>query len=128
MQNTFRVGDKVKIEECFYSTLNHNGKTGVITAVNSSTATVRMDGSKNSCDARKVSSAPGIMTKLKTLAKKMFDADTKVMVEAGYLTECLELTESGKEVIFTQFLLVPANKKAVADEAREVLKEQKESK
>jgi hypothetical protein len=71
-------------------------------------------------------SGRSMMTTLKTLAKKMFDADTKAMVEAGYLDQCLAVTEAGKDVIFTQFLL--ANKKLIADEARAKIKEEQDQK
>lgn len=62
--------------------------------------------------------------KLKTLAKKILDADTRALIKAGIIGEDLELTNDGIKFVLSQYLL--ENKTSVAKEARKKLKEDKE--
>lgn len=63
------------------------------------------------------------MRTLSTLAKKMFDADTKALVEAGVLDECLGISDD----TFVLSYLVNLHKKELAVLAREQLAEDKEA-
>lgn len=67
----------------------------------------------------------GTMPYLSNIAKKLLDADTKVLVKAGYLDSELELTEQGAaELIEILFL---ANKPAMVASAKAKIKEAKEN-
>ncbi len=62
---------------------------------------------------------------LSTIAKRLFDADTKVLIEAGYLNNELKLTSLGQLALIQEYffnggkekLVVRANEK-VAEEAK----------
>jgi len=61
---------------------------------------------------------------LSIIAKKLFDADTRVLVKAGILDTDLSITEDG--VDFVLEFLVTSFKKELADEAKKLIKEQKD--
>lgn len=63
------------------------------------------------------------MSTLAKIAKKLLDADTKVLVEAGYLDSELELTDEGEDQLLTMLFLT--YKEELATEARKQLKDAK---
>jgi len=70
----------------------------------------------------KISSAQSFMQTLNILAKKLLDADTKALVKAGVLDDCLKV----KDTEFILSFLVNLYKKDLAAEARALLKEQED--
>lgn len=64
------------------------------------------------------------MEKLTTLAKKIFDADTRLFIKAGILGKDLEVTEEGINFLLAQYL--SDNKAALAKEAKKLVDERKE--
>lgn len=59
---------------------------------------------------------------MNTFKKALLSADTKTLIKAGYMyDESLTLTHDGKEAL--NFILFEANKKALIDSAKEVIKE-----
>lgn len=60
---------------------------------------------------------------LSKIAKKLLDADTKVLVKVGWLDSELDVTEEGESEIFS--FLMGLYKKELATEARKELKENK---
>ena len=64
------------------------------------------------------------MRKLKTLARKLLDKDTRDLIKAGILNDCLEVEDQD----FVLNFMVDKFKKEMAEEARIMLKEAKEDK
>jgi hypothetical protein len=67
---------------------------------------------------------PGKKMRLTTLAKKLFDSDTRAFIKAGILDESLEITTQGTKFLLAQYLT--NNKKELAKEARKKIREDKE--
>lgn len=70
--------------------------------------------------------AKNVMQKLNILAKKFLDPETKTLVKAGILSNCLEVTAEGQAFINT--FIMGEFKTKIAAAAKELLKEQKEEK
>jgi len=70
----------------------------------------------------RITSARSFMQTLNILAKKLLDADTKALVKAGVLDDCLKV----KDTEFILSFLVNQYKKELAAEARASLKEQED--
>jgi hypothetical protein len=68
-------------------------------------------------------SAQSPMKKLSILARKLLDADVRALIEVGWLTEELDITEEGIKQVAADILL--DNKEAFAKDARRELKEAK---
>ena len=66
---------------------------------------------------------PSKTMKLTTLAKKLFDSDTRAFIKAGILDESLEITTQGTKFLLAQYLT--NNKKELAKEARKKIREDK---
>lgn len=63
---------------------------------------------------------------LSTLAKKMFDAETKTLIKAGLLNSNLELTSEGRDEL--NAILFLENKKALVERAKDIIKDRKDDK
>lgn len=67
-----------------------------------------------------------IMNTVSRIAEKAFSADTKALIEAGYLDKSLELTGYGRDVL--ESVVFEANKAALVEAAKEEIKEAKAKK
>ena len=147
--STFKVGDKLTLKDVTIhagcgnlQTRIQYGSTAYIVVTNIDgdgeidewegfKADGSRDGRPDDCCAldrlqnlkRYGSAKGGIMAQLTQLAKRTFDADTKALIEVGFLDQCLELTQAGKDFVLAQY--VGDNKKALADEARKIIAENK---
>lgn len=77
------------------------------------------------CEAsslKKIGTKKSFMKKLTTIFKKLVDADTAALVQAGYLNEDLELTSDGASELQTISFI--ANKAALVDAAKAKLAEE----
>ena len=74
---------------------------------------------------KKYKTKGGAMPYLSKIAKKLLDADTKVLVKAGYLDSELDLTEEGAAELME--VLFMANKPAMVAAAKAKIKEAKEN-
>lgn len=63
------------------------------------------------------------MTKLNNMMKRLLDADTKKLIQAGLINGDLLLTEEGKQAIFA--IILEANKKELVKLAEEIIEEEK---
>lgn len=63
------------------------------------------------------------MTKMSSIMKRILDADTRKLVEAGLLTKDLELTSEGKEALVS--LMFEQNKADLVKIAEDILSEEK---
>lgn len=61
--------------------------------------------------------------KLTTIAKRLFDADTKKLVKANLLTKDLELTEDGRAELWA--IIFQTNKEELVKVAGEILEQRK---
>lgn len=75
---------------------------------------------------KKTGTKTSFMKKITTLFKKLVDADTAVLVKAGYLNNELELTREGEEELMTICFI--ANKTALVDAAKAKAAEEDASK
>jgi hypothetical protein len=67
-----------------------------------------------------------IMTTVNNFAKKLLDKKTRTLINAGYMTRCIELTHEGKEAMW--LILFEAHKEELVKMADEVIKEREEDK
>lgn len=65
------------------------------------------------------------MTRISATAKKLFDADTKTLIKAGYLDNCLNVTQEGRDAMWP--ILMDAHKKDLVAAAKEQFAEEKEA-
>lgn len=66
-----------------------------------------------------------LMTRISATAKKLFDADTKTLIKAGYLDNCLNVTQEGRDAMWP--ILMDAHKKDLVAAAKEQFAEEKEA-
>lgn len=64
------------------------------------------------------------MKKLNAMMKKLLDADTQKLVKAGFINGDLELTQQGKDALWS--ILFAANKAELVKLADEVIAEEKD--
>lgn len=65
-----------------------------------------------------------LITRMKAIAKRLLDADTKALIEAGYIDDSLNLTQDGREAL--DAILFGANKPALVEQAKKEIEEKKE--
>lgn len=66
------------------------------------------------------------MSQVSPMAENLLDADTKALVEAGMVDECLNLTSKGRDAL--QALVFVAHKEAMVKQAKAEIKEAKSKK
>lgn len=121
----FRVGDRVK---CVDRNSGNFGKSGTVTRIDYENHIVYSDGCTG-CgqdDYYKKVNEKSIMQKVSTMMRKLLDADTQVLVKAGYINGDLELTDEGVSALNT--VLFTANKAALVALAQEKIDEEKANK
>lgn len=78
-------------------------------------------GSGQFCDYKKINKKT-TMEKLGVMMKKLLDADTQTLVKAGYINGDLDLTNEGKEMLWT--MVFDANKTALVAAAQAKIDEE----
>ncbi len=133
-----QIGDRVKLVGNYYSDGDGNpvwgGREGkikgtVISGINE--YRVRWDngiensGYREGRDLELLKSNKTIMQRVSNMMKKLLDADTQVLVKAGYINGDLELTDEG--IIALETILFMENKKEMVKLANEKIAEEEKS-
>jgi hypothetical protein len=127
----YRVGDKVRIvdKDWHWGSLRYGSITTIEKVIDEHGYDINDPAQETTWCAKEKDLASvshttviqRMSTRLSILAKKLLDSDIKKLVEVGWLSPDLQVTETGMTAAFTHYVL--AHKEELAKEARKVLRE-----